>query len=103
MATWTFEPDRVKAGYDPIWFGVFLVAMTELAQITPPGRLHPFCYTGYDRPLDRFGCLCRRAFLCIDGYRCGQNYLFPPNRTVAADNPVGRPALKCGEHQGCKK
>lgn len=24
------------AGYDPIWFGVFLVVMVELAQVTPP-------------------------------------------------------------------
>lgn len=46
MATWTFEPDRVKAGYDPIWFGVFLVAMTELAQITPPVGFNLFVIQG---------------------------------------------------------
>lgn len=29
-------PLVLAAGYDPIWFGVFLVIMVELAQITPP-------------------------------------------------------------------
>lgn len=29
-------PVIVAAGYDPIWFGVFLVIMVELGQITPP-------------------------------------------------------------------
>ncbi|WP_163271848.1 TRAP transporter large permease [Chelativorans alearense] len=29
-------PLITAAGFDPIWFGIFLVVMTELAQITPP-------------------------------------------------------------------
>lgn len=29
-------PIVVLAGYDPLWFGVFLVFMVEMAQITPP-------------------------------------------------------------------
>jgi len=29
-------PLVVQAGYDPIWFGIFLVVMVEMAQITPP-------------------------------------------------------------------
>jgi len=29
-------PLVLAAGFDPIWFGVFLVIMTELAQVTPP-------------------------------------------------------------------
>ncbi|WP_028241530.1 TRAP transporter large permease [Stutzerimonas azotifigens] len=29
-------PVVVAAGYDPVWFGVFLVIMVELGQITPP-------------------------------------------------------------------
>ena len=39
-------PLVVKAGYDPIWFGVFLVAMTELAQITPPVGFNLFVIQG---------------------------------------------------------
>lgn len=29
-------PLVVQAGYDPIWFGIFLVVVVEMAQITPP-------------------------------------------------------------------
>jgi tripartite ATP-independent transporter DctM subunit len=29
-------PLVVAAGYDPIWFGIFLIVMAELGQITPP-------------------------------------------------------------------
>lgn len=29
-------PLIVQAGYDPIWFGVFLVVVVEMSQITPP-------------------------------------------------------------------
>lgn len=29
-------PMVVAAGYDPIWFGIFLILVIELAQITPP-------------------------------------------------------------------
>ena len=39
-------PMVVAAGFDPIWFGVFLVAMTELAQITPPVGFNLFVLQG---------------------------------------------------------
>lgn len=39
-------PLVIAAGYDPIWFGVFLVAMTELAQITPPVGFNLFVLQG---------------------------------------------------------
>ena len=39
-------PLVVNAGFDPIWFGVFLVAMTELAQITPPVGFNLFVIQG---------------------------------------------------------
>ena len=29
-------PIIVLAGFDPLWFGIFLVFMVELSQITPP-------------------------------------------------------------------
>ena len=29
-------PIVIQAGYDPLWFGIFLVLMVELSQITPP-------------------------------------------------------------------
>jgi len=39
-------PLVINAGFDPIWFGVFLVAMTELAQITPPVGFNLFVIQG---------------------------------------------------------
>ena len=39
-------PLAVAAGFDPIWFGVFLVVMVELAQITPPVGFNLFIIQG---------------------------------------------------------
>ena len=39
-------PLIIDAGFSPIWFGVFLVAMTELAQITPPIGFNLFVLQG---------------------------------------------------------
>ncbi len=39
-------PLILAAGFDPIWFGVFLVIMTELAQITPPVGFNLFILQG---------------------------------------------------------
>lgn len=39
-------PLILAAGYDPIWFGVFLVIMVELAQVTPPIGFNLFIIQG---------------------------------------------------------
>ena len=39
-------PFILAAGFDPIWFGVFLVIMVELAQITPPIGFNLFIIQG---------------------------------------------------------
>ncbi|MCS0494607.1 TRAP transporter large permease subunit [Ancylobacter sp. MQZ15Z-1] len=39
-------PLVVAAGYDPIWFGVFLVVMAELGQLTPPIGFNLFVLQG---------------------------------------------------------
>lgn len=39
-------PLIVAQGWDPVWFGVFLVIMIELAQITPPVGLNLFVIQG---------------------------------------------------------
>lgn len=39
-------PLIVGAGFDPIWFGIFLVIMVELAQITPPVGFNLFIIQG---------------------------------------------------------
>ena len=41
------HPPIIKgAGYDPIWFGVFLVLVVEMAQITPPVGFNLFVIQG---------------------------------------------------------
>jgi C4-dicarboxylate transporter, DctM subunit len=39
-------PLIISAGFSPIWFGVFLVTMTELAMITPPVGFNLFVIQG---------------------------------------------------------
>lgn len=39
-------PLVLQAGFDPIWFGVFLVIMVELGQITPPVGFNLFVLQG---------------------------------------------------------
>lgn len=39
-------PIVVQAGFDPLWFGVFLVIMVELGQITPPVGFNLFVLQG---------------------------------------------------------
>ena len=34
------------AGFDPIWFGIYLVVMIEVAQITPPVGFNLFVING---------------------------------------------------------
>ena len=38
--------DREAAGFDPIWFGIFLVLVVEMAQITPPVGFNLFVIQG---------------------------------------------------------
>ncbi len=39
-------PLIVQAGFDPVWFGVYLVVMVELAQVTPPVGFNLFVLQG---------------------------------------------------------
>ena len=39
-------PLAVQAGFDPIWFGVYLVLMVEMAQVTPPVGFNLFVLQG---------------------------------------------------------
>ena len=42
-------PLIVQAGFDPIWFGIFLVLMVELGQVTPPVGFNLFVLQGLTR------------------------------------------------------
>ncbi|MYB35444.1 MAG: TRAP transporter large permease subunit, partial [Gammaproteobacteria bacterium] len=47
-------PLVTASGFDPIWFGIFLVIMVELAQITPPIGFNLFIIQGLtDTPIMR--------------------------------------------------
>jgi len=39
-------PMVVAAGYDKVWFGVFLIIVVEMAQITPPVGMNLFVIQG---------------------------------------------------------
>ena len=42
-------PIMIKAGYDPIWFGVLIIILMELAMITPPVGINLYVVQGLRR------------------------------------------------------
>ena len=53
-------PLVVQAGFDPIWFGIYLVIMVEMAQVTPPVGFNLFVLQGISgKPI---GYIARAAF-----------------------------------------
>lgn len=53
-------PLALQAGFDPIWFGVYLVLMVEMAQVTPPVGFNLFVLQGICG--DQMGYLIKAAF-----------------------------------------
>lgn len=53
-------PMATIAGFDPVWFGVYLVLMTELAQVTPPVGFNLFVIQGLTG--ESIGRVARAAF-----------------------------------------
>ncbi|PIY22049.1 MAG: hypothetical protein COZ11_14175 [Deltaproteobacteria bacterium CG_4_10_14_3_um_filter_51_14] len=49
-----FYPVAIAIGYDPIWFGVVIVLVTELGVITPPVGINVYVVSGIakDVPLE---------------------------------------------------
>jgi C4-dicarboxylate transporter DctM subunit len=39
-------PTVLKAGIDPLWFGIFIVVVVEMAQVTPPVGFNLFVLQG---------------------------------------------------------
>ncbi len=63
-------PTVEAAGYDLIWFGIFIVLVVEMAQITPPVGLNLFVIQGLTKRDIGMDCARRSAdVLCADG--CG--------------------------------
>jgi len=46
LTTAVIQPMITAAGIDPIWFGVFIVLVVEMAQITPPVGFNLFVLQG---------------------------------------------------------
>ena len=44
-----FYPVAIAIGYDPIWFGVVIVLVTELGVITPPVGINVYVVNGIAR------------------------------------------------------
>ncbi|MBU2239946.1 MAG: TRAP transporter large permease subunit [Gammaproteobacteria bacterium] len=53
-------PIVIQAGFDPIWFGVFLVILIELGQITPPVGFNLFVLQGLTG--EKIGQVAKAAF-----------------------------------------
>jgi TRAP-type C4-dicarboxylate transport system permease large subunit len=53
-------PLTTQAGFDPIWFGVFLILMVELSQITPPVGFNLFVIQGLTG--ETIGTIAKAAF-----------------------------------------
>jgi TRAP-type C4-dicarboxylate transport system permease large subunit len=49
-----------KAGIDPLWFGIFIVIVVEMAQVTPPVGFNLFVLQGMTRR--EIGTIARSAF-----------------------------------------
>ena len=49
-----FYPVAIQLGYDPIWFGVIIVLITEMGVITPPVGVNVYVVSGVakDVPLE---------------------------------------------------
>ena len=70
----------MTAGYDPIWFGVYLVIMVEMAQITPPVGFNLFVIQGLTST--SIGRVARAAlpFFLIMALGVALIAIFPPDR-----------------------
>jgi C4-dicarboxylate transporter DctM subunit len=53
-------PTVQKAGIDPLWFGIFIVIVVEMAQVTPPVGFNLFVLQGMTRR--EIGVIARAAF-----------------------------------------
>ena len=53
-------PTVQKAGIDPLWFGIFIVIVVEMAQVTPPVGFNLFVLQGMTRR--EIGTISRAAF-----------------------------------------
>ncbi|MGD9946732.1 MAG: TRAP transporter large permease subunit, partial [Burkholderiaceae bacterium] len=73
-----FFPVVMQLGYDPVWFGVLVVMVVELALITPPVGMNVFVISGVFRDIGT-GRIFRAVvpFIAVDLIRVSLLVLFP--------------------------
>ncbi len=49
MLTLPISTPRIELGYDPIWFGVMIVVVTQMGVITPPVGVNVYVVSGVER------------------------------------------------------
>ena len=80
-----FYPVVANLGYDPIWFGVMIVLVTQMGVITPPVGVCVYVVSGMERdvPLETIfrGCM---PFLCGADRRRDPADPLPVHRPVPA-------------------
>ena len=70
-------PTVQKAGIDPLWFGIFIVVVVEMAQVTPPVGFNLFVLQGMTKR--EIGTIARAAFpfFLLMVVMVGLLYVFP--------------------------
>jgi TRAP-type C4-dicarboxylate transport system permease large subunit len=83
------QPTIMAAGIDPVWFGIFLVVVVEMAQITPPVGFNLFVLQGMtNRQITWIARTAAPAFFLMVG-AVGLLYAFPGIVTWLPQRMVG--------------
>ena len=83
------QPTVQKAGIDPLWFGIFIVIVVEMAQVTPPVGFNLFVLQGMTKR--EIGYIARAAFpfFMLMVVMVVLLYVFPQIVTVLPDHMKG--------------
>ena len=76
-------PTIEKAGIDLIWFGIFIVLVVEMAQITPPVGFNLFVLQGMTKKQITWIARVTLPAVPADGGRGGAHLLLPRHRDLA--------------------
>ena len=76
-------PTIQKAGIDLVWFGIFIVLVVEMAQVTPPVGFNLFVLQGMTKREITWIATRRVPALPADGGRGGAALLLPRARHLA--------------------
>jgi C4-dicarboxylate transporter DctM subunit len=70
-------PLAMQAGFDPIWFGIYLVIMVEMGQVTPPVGFNLFVIQGLTgTPIGKVA-IASFPFFCLMGVAVALLWFFP--------------------------